>query len=272
MPDNAVQENWLTRIGGLRDGFLVMASVIYGTGYLVWSLQAWRLGLGLLPALDAQYFAAGFIPVLVVIAAIYVFNLANELLKRLLTWLHSEPRTSGKSAVGTAAYVLSIAPIAFLLVANSSGFLEQIIPWEWAIPIVIVALLLGSLLSPSKIGGIESKPNRLYRVFQLGNVIFGGAAIAVVYFIGSVYPYIPQELGGLRARCAYIDLHKDQLSTFTLSALTAVAELSSTPIIRTKRLEIFYASSDVVMVGLDNRVYELDKATIEAISSCDELN
>ncbi len=155
MPDNAVQENWLTRIGGLRDGFLVMASVIYGTGYLVWSLQAWRLGLGLLPALDAQYFAAGFIPVLVVIAAIYVFNLANELLKRLLTWLHSEPRTSGKSAVGTAAYVLSIAPIAFLLVANSSGFLEQIIPWEWAIPIVIVALLLGSLLSPSKIGGIE---------------------------------------------------------------------------------------------------------------------
>jgi hypothetical protein len=32
---------WVKRIGDLRDGLLVGASLLYGLGYVVWSLNAW---------------------------------------------------------------------------------------------------------------------------------------------------------------------------------------------------------------------------------------
>lgn len=61
----------LSGIGAVRDGLLVSATVLYVVGYAVWSYNAWQNKLGLLPALDPQYFIAGVVPI-VVVASGYV--------------------------------------------------------------------------------------------------------------------------------------------------------------------------------------------------------
>ena len=53
------------RLGEIRDSLLVLASALYFLGYLSWAFYAWEHKLGLLPVLDAQYFAAGVFPAVI---------------------------------------------------------------------------------------------------------------------------------------------------------------------------------------------------------------
>src|SRR5215211_3565107 len=55
------------RLGEIRDSLLVLASGLNFLGYLSWAFYAWEHKLGLLPVLDAQYFAAGVFPALIVL-------------------------------------------------------------------------------------------------------------------------------------------------------------------------------------------------------------
>src|SRR4051812_14103708 len=56
----------MKRVGTLRDGLLVLSGILYFLGYATWSLNAWRNKLGLLPAIESQYFIAGIVPALVI--------------------------------------------------------------------------------------------------------------------------------------------------------------------------------------------------------------
>ena len=58
-------ESGLKRLGEVRDGLLVAASLLYTLGYLVRSFNAWQYKLGLLPAVQSQYFVAGLVPALI---------------------------------------------------------------------------------------------------------------------------------------------------------------------------------------------------------------
>ena len=63
--------NRLKQIGELRDGFLVGVVILYILGYIVWAFNARQNNLGLLPALDFQYFTAGIVPA-VLLLALYI--------------------------------------------------------------------------------------------------------------------------------------------------------------------------------------------------------
>ena len=70
----ARQRAWLSRknlgeLGGSRDGILLLAGALYALGYVVWSVHAWREGLGLLPAPELQYLLAGSLLALMFIAS-----------------------------------------------------------------------------------------------------------------------------------------------------------------------------------------------------------
>ena len=56
------------RLGAVRDGLIVLGAVLYGAGYIAWSLYAWMNKLPPRGAVDAQYFIAG-VPVLLVLVA-----------------------------------------------------------------------------------------------------------------------------------------------------------------------------------------------------------
>ncbi len=270
MPEAAGQTNWLIRIGGLRDGLLVLASLLYGLGYLVWSLHAWENHLGLLPALDTQYFVAGVFPALVLVVAFWTFKLATRAIERFLFWLYSEPRTRIKTFVQWFTTAIGLIPLAVLLLTAFNADFRKVIRPEWTAAALFGGGSLWSLLHTRGAKDFNSNWERFYRVFLVGNVITFGALFAVLYFVYWVYPILPQELGGVKPRCAYLDLTRSQLSTATISALVDGDELrSSAPVVRSRRLEIPYSSSEVVMVRVQNRVYELDRKAVEAITSCD---
>lgn len=70
--------NRLKQIGELRDGFLVGVVIVYILGYIVWAFNAWQNNLGLLPAIDFQYFIAGIVPT-VLLLTLYIAIRGNIL-------------------------------------------------------------------------------------------------------------------------------------------------------------------------------------------------
>lgn len=146
MAATSEQTNWLVRVGALRDGLLVLASILYGLGYLVWSVHAWEQDLGLLPALDAQYFVAGVFPALVFLAAFYAYRLITRAVEQLLDWLYSEPRTRTKTLARGLAYALVVVPAIILFLRGISGYVKSVLAWEWAWAVLFGAMLLGSIL------------------------------------------------------------------------------------------------------------------------------
>jgi hypothetical protein len=78
--------NILENLGKARDGLLVLITCTYLLGYCVWAYIAWRNGLPPLPLLDAQYLAAGLLPLLVV--AVAIFFVRSLLHLALTAWPH----------------------------------------------------------------------------------------------------------------------------------------------------------------------------------------
>ena len=188
-------------------------------------------------------------------------------------------RTRGENRYGRTktlarglAYSLIVVPGILLLLSGISDYVERAISWKWGWAVLFAAMLLGSMLYHTHgARDFHSKWARFYPLFQIGNVIFMGGLVVVVYFLGSIYPHLPQELGGVQPKCAYLDLTKSELSTPTLSALVDAEALQhSTPVVRSKRLQIPYSSSNIVIVRYDGRVYDLYRQAIKAITSCEE--
>lgn len=77
----------LSPLTKLRDGFLVVAVIVYILGYLVWSLNAWVNNLGLLPALEFQYLVAGVFPALVIWLIYIGIRNGRRIVENLPKWL-----------------------------------------------------------------------------------------------------------------------------------------------------------------------------------------
>ncbi len=71
-----------------------------------------------------------------------------------------------------------------------------------------------------------SRPDRLFfgffrglRLFMIRYVGVTLALLGTIFYSEKVHPFLPQEIGGGRPRCAALDLTKSQLSDQTLKAL-----------------------------------------------------
>jgi len=73
----------INRLGELRDGLLLLAGFVYLLGYTSWANYALTTRIGLVPVLDAQYFAAGIVPALILL----LFILSVRMLRAFQRWL-----------------------------------------------------------------------------------------------------------------------------------------------------------------------------------------
>jgi len=105
----------------------------------------------------------------------------------------------------------------------------------------------------------------LYAFFFL--IIF--PLFAFLFFVQEVYPRIPQEFGGSRPRQACLDLVKAQLSGKTIADLAGAGSPSDGPVVRSSQVEVLFSGSGVVVVRKDNRVYEITKSAVLAVTNCD---
>jgi hypothetical protein len=319
----------LKSVAGLRDGLLVTASILYVVGYMVWSFNALQNHLGLLPALDPQYFVAGLIPVVIILMAysggtyfkrflvdtwpglvnneavgfrravrltlLFVFwallgllafgpvlaaflvliYLGYKLLKRFAP--NTLERLSGKEAKGwelilrLALTLLALA--AFLFLLSKRKYLSRTILSGHAESVdryVSMAFAIIFILLPPMEDSFLSWFSRVYRWFL---AYFGTLLVVFVgltFYVQKVYPTFPQEFGGVRPRCASLDVVKAQVSHETLQDIVSTEAIKSTqPVVRSLKVEILYSGSSVVLVRSQGRVYEIAKNVIQTINACD---
>lgn len=297
----------LRRIGKLRDGFLLVAATTYVLGWFVWALNALENNLGLLPALESQYFVAGIIPLLIIVSiywgirGLILFrkqydkwlpaNLADKGLKMLAEKLTAEKKSiedaespdknrfeeikemlrsiRRKQLLSRAiswSCLLSFLTFIFLgsYIRQFAG-LDVTMPAFW----VFLALLFFLPLSSKGLSWFLYWYRRLVIITLIIALGFGG----IFSYFYTLYPYIPQELGGLRPRTAYLDVAKAELSKETLQEIfpSGVFDTSS-EIVQSNKVNVYYSGRDFILVklygqdqGVTRSTYEIKQSAIQAI-------
>ena len=234
------------RIAQLRDVILVGGTLLYILGYIVWALNAWANNLGLLPALQAQYLISGIPPALIIVLA----WIAIEGSKRFTCWLQSsyfieKPRLLPLliGCVAQVAFTLSF----MFAVASSFDWFARLLPFP---PETVRATAWSVVLILMSVGAHFVKPQRTFVMLfhsYYPVVLFSLIGFGVYIFV--VYPVVPQSLGGMRPRSAYLDLRREEVSRETIAALVSPNEFASGDrIVRSKRLQVYFCGSDSMLV------------------------
>ena len=286
---------WLTsflkNIGEIRDGFLVSAGAFYLFGYLVWSINAYRNKVGLLSALDFQYFIAGIIPVtlLAILLALIigVLRLRSKVKKTLVSGVRG-----WKLLVRQGLLVLWGISLILVLLQTSNWFQNLFSRAGLNVVVTLViltfsgtSLFMPPLGEPSPSGKqgfrdifkslFESTKGLMVVESFLGSlfawlIIVAGPSLAFAFFLSSVYPKTPQEFGGTRPRCAYLDIARAQISNETLSNIVTADQIkSSDPVLRSAQVEILFSGSDVMVIRVAGKVYQISKGSIQVVTNCE---
>ena len=261
---------WLKRVGGIRDGLLVAATLVYILGYAVWSINALVRHLGLLPLIDPQYFVAGIAPAIILALAYLAY-------RRLAGFVHFLSSKIGSDAAGSML-VLRRAIVIFYWMAMA-GFLVTLIYWQRLVPTIVVCVLwlaIGLFYAAS-----EEQTSRLQKLnarFMTLLFAFGPASLLISFYIAS-HRNLPQEVGGFRPRCGYVDLSKSAISNETMRDLIPPDAIKTeSQILRTAKLSIYFSNSELMLVKpyvqpqqggeLGSEVYEIEKKIINAVHWC----
>jgi hypothetical protein len=143
---------WVEVAGKLRDGFLVTAGICYFFGYIVWAINAYNNGLGLLPALDFQYFVAGAPTVLTILGLYYLFAGIWWLIKAARGWVNTQTE-GGRRLLNL--FVLLIGLIAFVgIYINTTEWFKATFPrlanLNLLVLICALVIVLCSLFLPTR--------------------------------------------------------------------------------------------------------------------------
>jgi hypothetical protein len=263
---------WIVRLGALRDGLLVAGAVLYGFGYVAFSLFAWIHHLGPVPGIEAQYFIAG-IPALLVVALGVAIALAFHRF-HAVTW----PAWYATATVRTK-WAISVV-VTSTLIASTIYSNKYPIRWEeqlsfrwWDIIILIGTVFLLPLLRlPTR------KPHFIDMIFQKLMTLFTGAYIvgfgimAALFYLKSVYPRIPQALGGGAPRTAILSLNTDTLPPPIVQMLTGKATQKNEKLAESIRLLVFVDTKETLVVAIRERqvrkpwdLFEISRSSITSV-------
>jgi hypothetical protein len=273
-------QNQVSSLAHWRDGSLVIGGALYFLGYLAWCLHAWWINLSLLPALSSQYIMAGGI-LGSFLVAIAILRFLREC---LLVWL--DPPVKWKLLARWAILVALICEFLLGLILFFAPFFST-----RATEIVAIVFLTTSLLAvpvprwrealetlKATITKIKNKRVRdflgsmvdrlsrlLSRVVQWIEHDYPSLATYLLCGIGLVFTIIaflamPQQLGGVHPRCAYLDIEKNTISTELRGALSV-------------QLDVLFAGSDSIFVRPKKSdstiVYEISRKMVQTITWCD---
>jgi len=284
---------WLKHVGKSRDGILVVGGALYILGYIVWSINAYVNRLGLLPAFESQYFIAGIVPLVVIFLVCLLIRFCWTHNLHLPDWLNI---WKGK---WWQRIPQALIPFAVIVLNNFKG-------WEFAgkyftrhrnlvggIVAGIAGLLFilalfsktssdDSTLAVGQAGTLRKKLVVAARLMTAVAAIGAFGSVALYFYVGLLYSRLPQPLGGVRPRCAYLDIERAGLSKDTLRAILPPANQAPTPtplataaptaeadIARSGQLEVLFSGSDYLLIRIGSEVFEIKRDVIHAVRSCD---
>lgn len=270
-PTLAEGRAWSGRAREMLDLLLVGVTISYLFGFLVWSGWALANNLGLMPLVNAQYLAAGLIPAGLVSGTLLASRPLVSISERMAQWWE---------AIGSKP--VKYLTVAIAILVFTAGL--------WVATHVFGALTLtGSLilLFPMLLlaGIFKRKANLTVSKFHKGVCalvwrFFFGVPIGIVLLLMVMYSAVafylkfPQEMGGVRPRCAYVDVEAKELASETLEAITS-RQLTATPgeVVRSGELVVYLATSESLLVRPRNHqsermVIELRRDLVTAITWC----
>jgi hypothetical protein len=272
-------------LGEQRDGLLVCAAVVYGLGYLVWSFHALTQDLGVLPALESQYFEAGVPPALLLLLG-YLFIQKYDSIQGSTGRL-VDKMNSWQQWVVVALLMVAIAVDVLFVSHLQTATLTPWDPqfwgvgvkseWLWYQPLPILfgyTTLFTLVLTFLLVLGSWSPENnrgffRLYRVSMTSMIVF---ILLIVYL--KLFPELPQQLGGVKPQCARFDLAIEDLSPQTLGAFVTgpITHRDTTQkTVRSRDLDVLFSSDRFLLVRFreaGSRVYRLESSVVRARELC----
>jgi hypothetical protein len=117
---------------------------------------------------------------------------------------------------------------------------------------------------------------KLYRAFYFLLFVVGFVFVSLIFYQERIYTQLPQELGGLKPRCAYLDMRVEGLSEETHQVIAApVRTGADAAVVRSLQLDVLFASNSLLMVrpnpappGAEGVVYEISRSNVQAITWC----
>jgi len=134
------------------------------------------------------------------------------------------------------------------------------------ISLVLVVTL--TLLPPSddKYWRVLSEAYRAFWVYVAVPLVI---VAALAFYLTRIYPSLPQEFGGVKPRCAYLDVVRAKLSTDTLTDILSDDQMTGNqPVVRSARVEVLFSGSSAVYVRSRRGVHEIAKDAIAAVNAC----
>jgi hypothetical protein len=291
---------WGKGIKELREGLIAMAGITYIVGYLVWSYQAWNNGLGLLPAIQAQYFVAGLVPLLILFLAWLTIKGALRIRRKYIRWFEKDweqikpmtqpptPTAALKLRLAQAIFIsMLITMVGWLVALYLSDDSSGIDSWWVRIFFIWLVLFLFSPIS-RRFSPIRSRSKLLSNISQPGAldallsqyqtlaIVVSGilyALIGILLYVLVLYPNIPQEFGGVQPRNAYLDITLDSASSETLKEIAPeVTPAADSMLVRSEMVDVYFVGSQTLLVkahgqkGRDTPTYEIQRDVIKTIT------
>jgi hypothetical protein len=242
MSDKDESRRPLERAKSWIDLLVAAATVVYALGYLSWAVYSWDRGLDLPPALEGQYFIAGFVPALLVVVLLLIVAGLAKLRTRLSAPAKKSDRRWHK--------ILDSVGLALIFGGALSFYLTKHV-WIYAtmLPLGGAALGVSWFFSPEKIDRAFARGFSWYGVFAAAVLSF---ALMLAYAT-KVFPYLPSEFGGPEVSCVSFDLKRNDLSEATLELITArdVAG-SQAQVVRSRPVHMLSAPGRYYLIAVSN--------------------
>ena len=186
--------------------------------------------------LDAQYFLAGLVPSSTVGASIAVWLYAKQLPK----------------------WVVPVIGIVFFAPFISVFLVKlELSPVHWpraAKGLVALLSLTATAIAFSIVAGraLRAKPSRTL-LGQIATAFWSVLAVfytsfLFVYYVFNVYPYLPQEVGGARPRCALLAIDGQKIGPVLQTYFSSVANPSQSGGVFTVETDVLYLSEGTIIV------------------------
>lgn len=203
--------DWLKDLGKYRDGLIIVTVGIYILGYIVKSIYSLRLNLGVLPLLDAQYTVAGLVPASIILIIIFLGLPVEK-----LPFQNIIVKLVNRHAIMIRVTIYTLYTLVFLL-------LYFRIPKSHFISLQDDLLTVALFSSMMVLCIFLIFFHKFYKssTFTVGLPFFILISLTWLYIYAiQIYPIVPQALGGIRSRCAYLNLDRNEISRTTLTDLT----------------------------------------------------
>jgi hypothetical protein len=256
----------LSLIGNLRDGLLVSAGCFYVLGYFIWAIHAWENNMGLLPALELHYLIAGIIPALVILLTLTIIIFIVSLRRHLGEYLHPNVRGWKSNLRKIIFSFFAIEFLLWIIVPDKYSIFRAYLAGAFGLTIFFLPPIAESYIEKSQsklstdknlffirniIRDFPSSLKPLLRFFALLYGLFFSLFVALMafhgirYYVNEIYPKLPQEFGGVKPRCAQLDISVSKLSKETNSAImNDINQTDSKGVHRSMKVKVYFSGSN----------------------------